>query len=159
MKRSIATILTPALVIAAVTITGCGQASTTPLATVPTRAIPQDGPTYVVPLTWLAPQKDESTTDAARLDEMQHRVQMVIAGYAAAGQPHPEYLEYLYAAAQSVEDAREALEGLEKQRLATQMLVNEYVKGGQPIPDFQYAVLESIEEARLMLLRGVGLVD
>jgi hypothetical protein len=159
MKKSIATILTPALVMATVIIAGCGQASTTPSATAPPRAIPQYVPTDVVPLAWLAPRGDKSTTDAARLDEMYDRVQMVIAGYIAAGQPAPEHLDYLYSAAQSVEDAREALEQLEEQRLATQMFVNEYVMGGQPVPDFEYAILESIEQARLTLLRGIGLVD
>lgn len=159
MKKSIATILTPALVMATVIIAGCGQASTTPQAAAPPRAIPQDVPTGVVPLAWLAPQGDESATDAARLDGMQHRVQMVIAGYFAAGQPAPEYLEYLYASVQSVQDAREALKELEEQRLATQKFVNEYIMGGQPVPDFEYAVLESIEQARLTLLRRIGLVD
>ncbi len=159
MKKSIATILTPALLIVTVTITGCGQASTTPSAAAPALAIPQDGSTDVAPLAALVVRGSSSAADEARLEEMQQRVQMVIAGYVAAGQPAPEYLDYLNASAQSVEDAREALRRLEEQRLATQKFVNEYVMGGQPVPDFEYEVLESIEQSRLGLLKGIGLVD
>ena len=159
MKESIAKILTPALVIAAVIISGCGRASTSSQAETPPLAIHQGGSTVVAPLAALAVRADASTSDEACLDEMQHRLKMVIAGYVAAGQPSPEYLDYLYASAQSVEDAREGLRELEEQRFATQTYVNELIMGGQPVPDFEYAALESIEQARMTILRRIGLID
>ena len=145
------TIATSAAILAIGIITaGCVQATATSL---PPAAI---RPTTISSGQSTASPATVAATHEALLEDMRLTTLWSIEESMTRGLTN---LDYLYATLRTIEETQKALQELETQRQATQETVYGYIFGREEVPAFQYAVLESIEEARREVLARTGLVQ
>ena len=161
-RKTIVAIFVSATLLVSAAVAACGQPA--PIAPAAEAMTTKARVGTVAAAVVVTPAK--ATPDDACLDEMQRELQMVIAWYVGGGQLAPDYL---YAFAQSIEEARQALRELEGKRLAIQTAIGELASGiCQTVPDSTHAIvmneyralvseLESIEQARSEALKTVGL--
>ena len=114
----------------------------------PVPAVPEDQA--------MVPPTTSAVTPEQILEEMYLDALWSSEDISTRGQALPEDA---YAALKSYEEAQLALQELETQQQATLAVVDQYVRAGEPAPNFEHAVLESIEEARLQVLARIGLAN